>query len=404
MIVILEYYFAELLPILDVGEAIVVGDAMLYTRDSNDTMLTENILDLSGNIIASKRFDNDDDPSTPNEWEGQYFFYHYDIRGSVTAIVDPNGDPVKQYTYDEFGNLEETGESTFDNEVTFTSSVTDKSTGLQYMNSRFYNPTTGRFLSQDTFSGNAYEPWTQHLYSYCGNNPVNMVDPTGHESRVTYVDGNGVSQTVIVPNPEQGDKKFKPYDIRDKNPKRRADRERREAEKKANEEKEQTPWRYVPDTLPGDYPVEINWEEYVNFDAPPNNGSDSNINPEFLGRLAYMVKTEEIEMLQVGSGYRTNEKQASYTGDLAASPGTSWHEYGLAVDCKLSWRFLKDLPKSALVEYGLCRWVTSDSGVYEWWHIDPIEVYPGGKKVHGKDRKEWAKNNAYYEGIEIGWP
>ena len=51
------------------------------------------------------------------------------------------------------------------------------------MNSRYYNPETGRFTSQDTYSGNPYDPWTQHLYSYCGNNPVNMVDSTGHRSR-----------------------------------------------------------------------------------------------------------------------------------------------------------------------------------------------------------------------------
>ena len=50
------------------------------------------------------------------------------------------------------------------------------------MNSRYYNPETGRFTSQDTYSGNPYDPWTQHLYSYCGNNPVDMVDPTGHYS------------------------------------------------------------------------------------------------------------------------------------------------------------------------------------------------------------------------------
>jgi RHS repeat-associated core domain len=48
------------------------------------------------------------------------------------------------------------------------------------MGSRFYNPTTGRFLTQDTYRSNAYDPWTQHLYSYCGGNPVSMIDPTGH--------------------------------------------------------------------------------------------------------------------------------------------------------------------------------------------------------------------------------
>ncbi|NLE03479.1 MAG: RHS repeat-associated core domain-containing protein [Crenarchaeota archaeon] len=53
-------------------------------------------------------------------------------------------------------------------------------TGLYYMNARYYNPNTGRFLSQDSYKGSAYAPWTQHLYTYDGNNPVNMVDPTGH--------------------------------------------------------------------------------------------------------------------------------------------------------------------------------------------------------------------------------
>jgi RHS repeat-associated protein len=103
---------------------------------------------------------------------------------------------ITGYEYDEFGNLERSGVASFLNETTFTGSVTDTSTGLQYMNARHYNPETGRFLSQDTYSGNAYEPWTQHLYSYCGNNPTNMVDPTGHVT--DWSSGGGVRPTKMI--------------------------------------------------------------------------------------------------------------------------------------------------------------------------------------------------------------
>ena len=67
--------------------------------------------------------------------------------------------------------------------------------GLLYMNARYYTPATARFLSQDSYTGSASVPWTQHLYAYCNNNPVNMVDPTGHMAgrscTVNINDGGG---------------------------------------------------------------------------------------------------------------------------------------------------------------------------------------------------------------------
>ena len=176
-----------------------MGSGLLYTTAGDGTLVTENILGLNGGIIGSKRFS--DPYGTPEEeYANRYYFYHYDIRGSVTNIVGDDGKLVKGYEYDEYGNTTDGGEESFINEVTFTGSVRDLGSGLQYMNARYYDPATGRFVSQDTYTGTPYAPWTQHLYSYCGNNPVNMVDPTGHmpTQPMAVCDGG---TTRVVPEP-----------------------------------------------------------------------------------------------------------------------------------------------------------------------------------------------------------
>ncbi|MBC7252267.1 MAG: hypothetical protein H5T62_18565, partial [Anaerolineae bacterium] len=80
------------------------------------------------------------------------------------------------YHYAPFGSLLAGGVS--DNTRRFTGETQDP-TGLLYLRARYYDPTTGRFLTRDPFPGLAALPSTQHPYVYVGNNPVNLTDPSG---------------------------------------------------------------------------------------------------------------------------------------------------------------------------------------------------------------------------------
>lgn len=56
----------------------------------------------------------------------------------------------------------------------------DSESGLYYLNARYYAPGIGKFLTKDTFKGVSTDPQSLNQYAYCGGDPVNHVDPTGH--------------------------------------------------------------------------------------------------------------------------------------------------------------------------------------------------------------------------------
>lgn len=70
----------------------------------------------------------------------------------------------------------------------FTGERTDPS-GLTYLRARYYNPTDGRFINRDTWSGDVNNPHSLNRWMYVEGNPVNYVDPTGmkpYESHFKY--------------------------------------------------------------------------------------------------------------------------------------------------------------------------------------------------------------------------
>jgi RHS repeat-associated protein len=110
------------------------------------------------------------------------YYYHLDGLGSVVALSDVNKVLVERYAYDVFGrptirdpNGVVLAASARGNPYLFTGRAYDGESGLYYYRARYYDYATGRFLQPDpTGYGDGL-----NLYSYCGNNPVMLVDPHG---------------------------------------------------------------------------------------------------------------------------------------------------------------------------------------------------------------------------------
>jgi RHS repeat-associated protein len=79
--------------------------------------------------------------------------------------------------YDAYGNLTSETDSAVDCLFGYTGRMFDESTGLQNNLNRWYDPTTGRWLSQDPIGFNGGDA---NLYRYCENSPTNYIDPSGY--------------------------------------------------------------------------------------------------------------------------------------------------------------------------------------------------------------------------------
>ena len=142
-----------------------------YTTDTDGNQNSQNLIGTDGNVLATERFQQN---------ATQYYLYNKDIQGGTSSLVKEDGSADATYQYTDFGETTIQGDDQAKNEVSYTGGIYDQSTGLYYLNARYYNPEDGRFLTEDTYRGENNQPNTQHLYVYCANNPVNYVDPSGH--------------------------------------------------------------------------------------------------------------------------------------------------------------------------------------------------------------------------------
>lgn len=115
-------------------------------------------------------------------------FYLYNGHGDVVQLTNTVGSVIKSYNYDAFGNEKNT-DSIDTNVFRYCGEYFDKETGTYYLRARYYDPTIGRFISEDSVWGKDSDPLSLNLYTYCSSNPIAFVDPTGHIRQPGYVNG-----------------------------------------------------------------------------------------------------------------------------------------------------------------------------------------------------------------------
>ncbi len=132
---------------------------------------------------------------------GSNYYYKKDALGNVIAILDATGATVAQYVYNAWGEHSISGNMMIGelNPFRYRSYYYDTETCLYYLQTRYYDPVTCRFLNMDDID---YADPTSigglNLYAYCNNDPVNNVDPTGHAWWHWLIGGIGIALIAVA--------------------------------------------------------------------------------------------------------------------------------------------------------------------------------------------------------------
>ena len=156
---------------------LVGGEEELYQYDPRNRLMAL----TRGGVTAPFQYDN-----AGNLLQDDKARYSYDAFNRTVKVETFDGN-VQVNRYDAEGlrhEMEENGrlvrfifhkEEAVPNRFTYYGQQIDPITQQYYLRTRFYNPVIGRFTQEDTYRSDGL-----NLYTYCANNPVFYVDPSGY--------------------------------------------------------------------------------------------------------------------------------------------------------------------------------------------------------------------------------
>ncbi len=282
-----------------------------YTFDDKSVLLET---DANNQTLAKYDYGPDRLLSQNQQTEGRSF-YLFDALGSITDLTTTTGSLRATYQYDAWGNYRATTGTTF-NAFAFTGHELDTETGLYYCKARFYDPTIGRFLTEDPADGKTDNPPSLQRYLYAYDNPTVYWDPTGE----TTEDANDLPPELRAPEIKVQQQPGQPWQLTTTNPSSEQQPTQAPAQEKKPPKKAKSIWEKVTDLVQeGTEGLQVAVQEWSDIfdkhverkdqddEAPPQQNDDTGIaaltkKSTKVAVEAAKVTEKAVEVEQAGAG------------------------------------------------------------------------------------------------------
>ena len=169
----------------------------MRTQKKVGSKVTDYYYDSNNNLIAEKTdnatlffyYDTENSPVALS-YNGKMFYYVKNLQGDIVKILDEDGQEKASYVYNAWGDIlsQSNDELASINPLRYRGYVYDEDTTLYYLQTRYYDPTTGRFINADdtAYIGATGTVLSANIFTYCENDPYNKTDYSGNSPKSLY--------------------------------------------------------------------------------------------------------------------------------------------------------------------------------------------------------------------------
>ena len=162
----------------------------MRTQKKVGSKVTDYYYDSNNNLIAQKTdnatlffyYDTENSPVALS-YNGKMFYYVKNLQGDIVKILDEDGNEKASYVYNAWGDILSQSEDELAsiNPLRYRGYVYDEDTTLYYLQTRYYDPTTGRFINADdtAYIGATGTVLSANIFTYCENNAIMFTDYNG---------------------------------------------------------------------------------------------------------------------------------------------------------------------------------------------------------------------------------